>query len=119
MTKAGFQIIAADGVEGYSSPDIMHNNSKFGDGQDKQPDIVGYHAASGRYANGEVKIGNDIVTEHSKTQFALFSKLCNARTRVASTLFIGIPTAEKERLDSVLRTIGTAANLSNIRIVTF
>ena len=119
MSNTGYQIIAADGVEGYSSPKVVGNKNKLGDGQDKQPDIIGYHSVSGRYANGEIKIGDDVMTDHSKTQFALFSTLYNVANNVPSILFIGIPATEKTSLDSTLQEIRGMADLSKIQIVTF
>jgi hypothetical protein len=119
ISRAGYSIIQADGVQGYRQPDVLRNVNGLGDGQDKQPDIIGYNAVTGVYANGEVKLGEDMLTEHSKTQFALFSTLINKANNAASVLFIGIPAVEKVRLDGVLSGLSEAVNLSNIQTVIF
>ena len=104
----GYRITAAD-LSGYSEPGVVENKSKVGDGDDKQPDIDAFDDTERVYVRGEAKTGNgDLTSEHSKTQFLLFSDRFNRENNKESLLYVIVPASKMNELKAVLSELGLA-----------
>jgi hypothetical protein len=103
----GFSINGVD-LEQYSSkPGTVENKSNTGDGENKQPDIDAYDNSSQVYIRGEAKTGDDdLVSEHSITQFLLFAGMFNRNNNKPSLLYIIVPSSKIEKLRNTLAEIG-------------
>ena len=111
----GFRIFGADLPE-YESPAIIANNG-LGDGERKQPDVIAYDPVEGVFINGEAKTGEgDLTTQHTKTQFLLFSSLQNSQNRKSSWLYVIVPPNQIGPLESVIHELGLG-NKPNILLV--
>lgn len=96
----GYRVDAVDGVT-ESQPDLIENSSGVGDGQDKRPDVEGFDGKNQRFVLGEAKIGEgDIGSEHSITQYRLFSNL--VWNGVDVWLYIIVPKNKKQRLNDII-----------------
>jgi hypothetical protein len=95
-------------LEQYSSkPEIVENKNNVGDGENKQPDIDAYDSSNQVYIRGEAKTGdNDLVSEHSITQFHLFANMFNRNNNKPSLLYIIVPSDKIEKLKNTLSEIG-------------
>jgi len=98
--------------------DIVENNSKVGDGENKKPDVDAKDESEGRVIRGEAKVDNgDFESEHSITQYKLFSN--RSLEEVKSWLFIGVPEGTKEKMKEILgRELG-AESLENIGVIEY
>ncbi|MFZ2193585.1 MAG: hypothetical protein WAV31_05055 [Candidatus Moraniibacteriota bacterium] len=113
--KNGFNVYAVDGVT-VKCPSAVENNNNIGDCQNKIPDIEAYDELNKRVIRGEAKIGNgDIESEHSITQYKLFSSL--NKNGVDSWVYIIIPQGEKMFLEKVLAENVLQKFLDNIGII--
>jgi hypothetical protein len=113
--RNGFNVYAIDGVT-IRCPNTVENNNKIGDCQNKIPDIEAYDERNNRIIRGEAKAGNgDIESEHSITQYRLFSRL--NKNSVDSWVYIIIPPAERMLLEKVLAENVSQQFLNNIGIV--
>lgn len=109
----GYKIAAAD-LEGFSEPEVVNNKHRIGDGDDKQPDIDAFDNREKVYIRGEAKTGEgDLTTEHTKTQFLLFSDRFNRENSKPSLLYIIVPADQIVSLKAVLKQIGLS-NKSNV-----
>jgi len=99
--KSGLGVNAIDGVT-VKTPNIVINDG-IGDRQNKIPDVEAYDERNKRVVRGETKVGNgDIESEHSITQYKLFSRLIT--DGVYSWLYI---------IDSLLNNSAFAQNHPN------
>lgn len=97
--KEGYSIDSVDGAT-YNEPAAVKNEG-VGDGQNKIPDIEAEDVSQSRIIRGEAKVGNgDIESEHSITQYCLFSN--RNKNGVDSWLCIIVPKGEKQHLHSVI-----------------
>lgn len=81
--------------------ELVDNDNKVGDGEDKRPDIDAKDTNQKRIIRGEAKINNgDFDSEHSITQFKLFSN--KNLDGVKSWLIIGVPEGTKRLMEAVL-----------------
>ena len=109
----GYKITAAD-LEGFSEPEVVNNKHHVGDGEDKQPDIEAFDDRERVYIRGEAKTGEgDLTSEHTKTQFLIFSDRFNRENGKPSLLYIIVPTDQIVSLKAVLKQIGLL-NKSNV-----
>jgi len=112
--KNGFNVQAVDGVT-VRCPDTVENNG-IGDCQNKIPDVEAYDERNKRTIRGEAKVGNgDIDSEHSVTQYKLFSRL--TRDGVYSWLYIIVPKGKRQFLEQVIANNIPQKHLDNIGIV--
>jgi hypothetical protein len=110
----GLVVNAIDSVT-IKSPNIVENNN-IGDCQNKIPDIDAYDQRNKRVVRGEAKIGNgDIESEHSITQYKLFSRLTSGG--VYSWLYIIVPNGYKQLLEKVIAENIPREHQDNIGIV--
>lgn len=113
--KNGFNVYAIDGIT-TKCPNAVENNNNIGDYQNKIPDIEAYDERNKRIIRGEAKVGNgDIESEHSITQYKLFSRL--NKDGVDSWVYIIIPQRERNFLEKVLAENVSQQFLDNIGIV--
>lgn len=98
----GYRVTAAD-LNGYSEPKVVANKNQVGDSEDKQPDIDAFDDTEKVYVRGEAKTGNgDLTSEHSKTQFLLFSDKFNRENNKPSLFYVIVPANKMEELKEVL-----------------
>lgn len=72
----------------------VKNPGDIGDGENKSPDVEGSY--NGRiFKRGEAKLEEELASEHSITQYKLFSR--------KSDLVIGIPKGCREKLEKTLK----------------
>jgi hypothetical protein len=113
--KKGWTIDHIDG-EG-DQTNIVENSRKIGDGKNKRPDVDATSSKTKRIIRGEAKINNgDFDSEHSITQFKLFSSLLSKSSGVSSWLIIGVPKGTKKDLSKILKENISDKNLKNITI---
>lgn len=109
----GYRITAAD-LPGYPQPKVVINKGGVGDGENKMPDIDAFDDQAEVYVRGEAKTGDgDLRTEHTKTQFLLFSNRSNTEKGKASLLYIIVPASKIAELNAVLKELGLA-NKANV-----
>lgn len=105
-SSKGYRITAAD-LNGYPEPEVVENKNQVGDGEDKQLDINAFDDTERVYIRGEAKTGNgDLASEHSKTQFLLFSDRFNRENNKASLLYIIVPASKIDELKAILSELG-------------
>lgn len=110
----GHKLSAVDGVTD-NQPDIVKNENKVGDGENKMPDVDA-QSSEGRVIRGEAKCGNgDIESEHSITQFKLFSS--RNKGDLSSWLYIIIPQSAKSLLEKILSQNLSESQRKNVGIV--
>lgn len=81
--------------------ELVENDNKVGDGENKRPDIDAKDISQKRIIRGEAKVNNgDFESEHSITQFKLFSN--KNLDGVKSWLIIGVPEGTKHLIEAVL-----------------
>ena len=98
--------------------DIVQNENKVGDGENKRPDVDAKDGSSDRFIRGEAKIGDgDFGSEHSKTQYKLFSDREN--NGVDSWLILGVPIGKKNEMQSILNECLTEKQLGKVAIWEF
>lgn len=114
LGKNGLSVNAIDGVT-VKTPSVVINDG-IGDRQNKIPDIEAYDERNKRIVRGEAKVGNgDIESEHSITQYKLFSRLII--DGVYSWLYIIVPSEQKQLLERVVAENIPQQHLDNIGIV--
>lgn len=112
--KQGFMVKAVDGVT-VNQPNVVDNDG-IGDRQNKIPDIDAFDERNKRVIRGEAKIGNgDIESEHSLTQYKLFSNRDN--NGVPSWLYLIVPQGQKSYAESIISRNIDRQQLDNIGIV--
>ena len=80
---------------------VIENKNGVGDRENKRPDIDAKDISAGRIIRGEVKVNNgDFESEHSITQYKLFSDL--NLNGVRSWLILGVPQNTKGLIGRVL-----------------
>lgn len=95
--------------------ELVENDDKIGDGENKRPDIDAKDNSQNRIIRGEAKVNNgDFESEHSITQFKLFSN--RNLNGVKSWLIIGIPSGTKHLLEVVLKRELSEESRGNIAI---
>lgn len=95
----GWSIRHIDGEN--DQTDLVENDNSIGDGEDKRPDVDAKNNRQGRIIRGEAKVNNgDFESEHSITQFKLFSN--RNLNGVKSWLVIGVPAGTKQLMEKVL-----------------
>ncbi|PIQ92503.1 MAG: hypothetical protein COV69_02370 [Parcubacteria group bacterium CG11_big_fil_rev_8_21_14_0_20_39_14] len=95
----GWAVKRVDG-EGEET-DVVENKNKVGDKENKKPDVDAKSSGPERIIRGEAKVNNgDFDSEHSITQYKLFSSL--NLNGVNSWLIIGVPANTKELMEAVL-----------------
>lgn len=113
--KNGFNVGAIDGVT-TKQPDTVLNKFRIGDGENKIPDIEALDQKNKRVIRGEAKIGNgDIESEHSITQYKLFSNRNN--DGVPSWLYLIVPNGFKRYAESIIAQNIDVKHLDNIGVV--
>jgi len=98
--------------------DVVQNDNRIGDGENKRPDVDAKDRGNGRFIRGEAKIGNgDFESEHSKTQYKLFSDREN--NGVDSWLILGVPSGRKNEMLNVLNGCLTERQLGKVAVWEF
>lgn len=111
--RKGWRIRHIDG-EGEQT-DVVENTDKIGDGGNKRPDIDANDDNEKRVIRGEAKINNgDFESEHSITQFKLFSN--RNRDGIDSWLIIGVPEGTKSAMEEVIDGKLSESSRANITI---
>jgi len=111
----GYRIDGAD-LDNQNQPEIVDNKDNVGDGENKIPDILAYDESKNRVIRGEAKTGEgDIETEHSITQYLLFSN--RSKNRVASWLYVMVPKNNKDFLNEVIIKNIPQTQWENIRLI--
>lgn len=109
----GWDIRHIDGED--DQTELVENDGKVGDGENKRPDIDAKDISQKRIIRGEAKVNNgDFESEHSITQFKLFSS--KNLDGVKSWLIIGIPEGTKHLVEAVLNRELSDENRGNIAI---
>jgi len=117
-SKYGYRIDAADLEDWEEKPKAVENESEVGDGEDKQPDIDAFDEEEERFIRGEAKTGDgDINTQHSITQYRLFSNRHNTKNGKSSFLYIIIPSEKKQELNDVIIENVPEENWKNIKMI--
>lgn len=81
--------------------DVVKNGDEIGDKENKRPDVDARSSGPTRIIRGEAKVNNgDFDSEHSITQYKLFSNL--ESNGVNSWLIIGVPTDTKKLMEDIL-----------------
>ncbi|MBM4168171.1 MAG: hypothetical protein FJ215_03315 [Ignavibacteria bacterium] len=102
FTNASFDIIAADGVEGYSAPMPLENRG-YGDQQQKTPDVYGYDRKRKVYVIGEAKTGDDdLETEHALTQYNVYLDQPDPRTGKQAFLYVILPANKVPEFNTII-----------------
>lgn len=95
----GWDIRHIDGED--DQTELVENDDKIGDEEDKRPDIGAKDINQKRIIRGEAKVNNgDFDSEHSITQFKLFSN--RNLGGVNSWLIIGVPKGTKHIMEAIL-----------------
>lgn len=98
----GFNVISADGIDGYSQP-IELPNEGYGDQEDKVPDIYAFSLKDQRYIIGEAKTGkNDIDSEESITQYNVFADQLHPVLKRKALAYYIVPATKVGELQAVL-----------------
>ncbi len=113
-----YRIDAVDLEEWGKKPDVVENEDKIGDGKDKQPDIDAFDEEEERFIRGEAKTGDgDIDTQHSITQYLLFSNRSSTKNGKPSFLYIIVPAEKRQELkDTIVKNV-PEENWENIKVV--
>ncbi len=99
-------------------PNVVENENGVGDGENKQPDIAAFDENEEVYIRGEAKVGDgDIESEHSVTQYLLFSNRYNSKNKKSSLLFIIVPRNRKKELNNVIVNNVPEKNWKNIKLI--
>ena len=115
FTEWGYLLKRVDGVSD-GKPEVVENSSGVGDGEDKRPDIDAYDEKNKRVIRGEAKVGDgDIETEHSVTQYQLFSN--KSKNGVPSWLYIIVPKSKHQFLNNVIVGNVPESQWNNIQLV--
>lgn len=116
--KYEYRIDAADLEEWEEKPKVVENEDKIGDEEDKQPDIDAFDEDEERFIRGEAKTGdNDIGTQHSITQYHLFSSRVNSKNNKSSFLYIIVPAEKKDDLNDAIVKNVPRENWKNIKMI--
>jgi len=100
--QEGYNVMTADGIEGYSIPIELQNNG-YGDQEDKIPDIYGFSLKDQRYIIGEAKTGaNDFDTEESITQYNVFADQTHPVLNRQALAFFIIPSSKVGEFQSII-----------------
>ncbi|NQU83141.1 MAG: hypothetical protein HQ536_00355 [Parcubacteria group bacterium] len=109
----GWSIRHIDGED--DQTELVENDDKVGDGENKRPDIDAKDISQKRIIRGEAKVNNgDFESEHSITQFKLFSN--KNLDGVKSWLIIGVPAGTKHLIEAVLNRELSDESRGNIAI---
>jgi len=109
----GWSIRHIDGED--DQTELVENDDKVGDGENKRPDIDAKDISQKRIIRGEAKVNNgDFESEHSITQFKLFSN--KNLDGVKSWLIIGVPVGTKHLIEAVLNRELSDESRGNIAI---
>lgn len=113
-----YRIDAADLEEWEEKPKLVENEDNIGDGENKQPDIDAFDEEEERCIRGEAKTGDgDIDTQHSITQYLLFSNRYNTKNDKPSFLYIIVPAKKRQELNDVIVKNVHKENWENIKMV--
>lgn len=117
-SKYEYRVDAADLEDWEEKPKVVENESEIGDGEDKQPDIDAFDEEEERFIRGEAKTGDgDIGTQHSITQYRLFSNRHNTKNGKSSLLYIIVPAEKKQELNDTIVKNVPKENWKNIKMI--